>query len=139
MKTLRSLTVTALCAMTIGAAPALSQSTSADQAAASAKVGLFVRLDAKPGKEEDVARFLIGGRPIVDQEPGTSTWFAVRLNPTTFAIFDTFPDDSGRAAHLSGKVAAALMAKAPDMLAHPPVIEKIDVLAVKIPTAFANK
>jgi hypothetical protein len=76
---------------------------------------------------------------IVDQKPGTSTWFTIRLTPTTFAIFDTFPDDSGRAAHLSGKVAAVLMAQAPDMLAHPPVIEKIDVLAVKIPTAIANE
>jgi quinol monooxygenase YgiN len=139
MKTLRSVIIAALCAMTVSAAPVLSQPASADRAATSAKVGLFVRLDAKPGKEEDVARFLIGGRPIVDQEPGTSTWFAIRLTPTTFAIFDTFPDDSGRAAHLSGKVAAALMAQAPDMLAHPPVIEKIDVLAVKIPTAFASK
>ena len=98
------------------------------------KVALFVRLEAKPGKAADVENFLRGGLPLVEQEPATLAWFGLRLGPTTFGIFDAFPDESGRQAHLSGKVAAALMAKAPELLAQPPVIEKADVLAVKLPT-----
>jgi quinol monooxygenase YgiN len=97
------------------------------------KVGLFVRLQAKPGKEEEVASFLHGGLSIVEQEPGTITWYAIRFGPTTFGIFDTFKDDSGRQAHLAGQVAAALMAKAPELLDQPPAIEKIDLLAAKLP------
>jgi quinol monooxygenase YgiN len=94
-------------------------------------VALWVRLDAKPGKEAEVEAFLRGGLPIVQEEPATVAWFAVRLSPSAFAIFDAFPDESGRQAHLSGKVAAALMAKAPDLLSKPPSIEKVDVLAAK--------
>jgi len=97
------------------------------------KVALFVRLDAKPGKEADVESFLRGGLPIVQAEPATTAWFALRFGPSSFAIFDAFPDDAGRQAHLSGRVAAALMAKAPDLLAKAPSIEKVDVLAVKLP------
>lgn len=96
------------------------------------KVGLFVRLEAKPGKEAEVESFLRGGLAIVQEEPATVAWFAVRLGSSTFGIFDVFPDDAGRQAHLSGRVAAALMAKAPDLLSHPPSIEKIDVLAAKL-------
>ena len=96
-------------------------------------VALYVRLDAKPGKENDVENFLRGGLAIVEQEPATIAWFAIRMGPSTFGIFDAFPDDAGRQAHLSGKVAAALMAKAPELLAKAPVIEKIDVLAAKLP------
>ncbi len=97
------------------------------------KLALFVRLEAKPGKEADVESFLRGGLPIVQDEPATIAWFAIRLGPTTFGIFDAFPDEAGRQAHLSGKVAVALMAKAPELLAKPPVIEKVDVLAAKLP------
>jgi quinol monooxygenase YgiN len=97
------------------------------------KVALFVRLEAKPGKEAEVESFLRGGLPIVQEEPATIAWFAIRLGPTTFGIFDAFPDEAGRQAHLSGQVAAALMAKAPELLATPPVIEKVDVLAAKLP------
>ena len=97
------------------------------------KFALFVRLEAKPGKAAEVENFLRGGLPLVEQEPATLAWFAVRLGPTTFGIFDVFPDESGRQAHLAGQVAAALMAKAPELLAQPPVIEKADVLAVKLP------
>jgi quinol monooxygenase YgiN len=97
------------------------------------KVGLFVRLEAKPGKELEVEAFLKAGLTIVQEEPATTTWFALRLGPSTFGIFDTFPDDSGRQAHLSGRVAAALMAKAPELFAQPPDIKKFDVLAVKLP------
>jgi quinol monooxygenase YgiN len=97
------------------------------------KLALFVRLEAKPGKEEDVESFLRGGLPIVQDEPATIAWFGIQLGPTTFGIFDAFPDEAGRQAHLSGQVAAALMAKAPELLAKPPVIEKVDVLAAKLP------
>jgi len=97
------------------------------------KVALFVRLEANPGKEGAVESFLRGGLPIVEEEPATIAWFGIRLGPTTFGIFDAFPDEAGRQAHLSGKVAAALMAKAPELLVQPPVIEKVDVLAAKLP------
>jgi quinol monooxygenase YgiN len=94
---------------------------------------LYVRLDAKPGKEKDVEAFLKGGLAVVQAEPATTAWFALRLGPSTFGIFDAFPDEAGRQAHLSGRVAAALMAKAADLLAKPPAIEKVDVLAAKLP------
>jgi quinol monooxygenase YgiN len=97
------------------------------------KVALLVRLEAKPGKEAEVEAFLQAGLPLVQQEPATAVWFAIRLGPSTFGIFDAFPDDSGRQAHLAGQVAAALMAKASELLAQPPAIEKADVLAVKLP------
>jgi quinol monooxygenase YgiN len=97
------------------------------------KVALFVRLEAKPGKETDVEKFLLGGLPIVQEEPATITWYVIKLGPSTFGIFDTFPNEAGRQAHLSGKVAAALMAKAPELFAKPPSIEKVDVLAAKLP------
>ena len=93
--------------------------------------GLWVPLEAKPGKEADVEQFLRGGLAIVQQEPATTDWFAIRIGQSTFGIFDTFPDDAGRDAHLAGRVAAALMAKAPELLAKAPVIEKVDVLAAK--------
>lgn len=96
-------------------------------------LGLLVRLEAKPGKEEEVENFLRGGLAVVEEEPATIAWFAIRLGPTTFGIFDAFPDEGGRQAHLTGRVAAALMAKAPDLLAQPPAIEKVDVLAAKLP------
>jgi len=96
-------------------------------------VALFVRLEAKPGKEKDVERFLVGGLPLVNEEPATTAWFGIRLGPTTFGIFDAFPDDAGRQAHLSGKVAAALMAQAGELFSTPPSIEKVDVLAAKLP------
>lgn len=97
------------------------------------KVALFVRLEAKAGKESEVESFLLSGLPLVMEEPATTAWFGIRLGPTTFGIFDAFPDDAGRNAHLSGKVAAALMAKAGELLSEPPVIENVDVLAVKLP------
>src|SRR5271166_4202366 len=96
-------------------------------------VALLVKLEAKPGKEAEVEAFLLSALPIVQEEPATLAWFGIRLGPSTFGIFDAFPDDAGRQAHLSGKVAAALMAKAPELLAAPPVIEKIDILAAKLP------
>jgi len=97
------------------------------------KVALFVRLEAKPGKEKDVESFLMGALPVVMEEPATAAWFGIRLGPSTFGIFDAFPDEAGRQAHLSGRVAAALMAKAAELLSAPPSIEKIDILAAKLP------
>lgn len=94
---------------------------------------LFVRLEAKPGKEKKVETFLKAGLPIVEQEPATTAWFGLRLGPSTFGIFDAFPDEAGRQAHLQGRVAAALMSKASELLAKPPSIEKVDVLAAKLP------
>jgi quinol monooxygenase YgiN len=96
------------------------------------KVALFVRLEAKPGKEAEVEAFLRGGLALVQEEPGTTVWFGIRLGPSTFGIFDAFQDESGRQAHLSGRVAAALMAKAGDLFSQPPSIEKVDVLAATI-------
>jgi len=97
------------------------------------KFALWVRLEAKPGKEADVEAFLRSGLPLVQNEPATTAWFGVRLGPSTFAIFDAFPDEAGRNAHLSGRVAAALMQKAAELLAKPPSIERVDVLAAKLP------
>jgi quinol monooxygenase YgiN len=97
------------------------------------KVALYVPLEAKPGKEKEVADFLKSALPLVNAEPGTVTWFAIQEGPSSFAIFDTFNDDAGREAHLNGKVAAALMAKAGELLAKPPMIQKIDILTDKLP------
>src|ERR1700712_2639505 len=90
---------------------------------------LWVRLEAKPGKEKDVAQFLKSGLALVQQEPGTGAWFGLQLSASVFGIFDAFEGDAGRDAHLNGKVAEALMAKASELLAKPPSIEKVDVLA----------
>jgi quinol monooxygenase YgiN len=95
------------------------------------KVALLVRLEAKPGKESAVEEFLRSGLALVLEEPATSTWYGIKLGPSTYGIFDTFPDDAGRQAHLTGRVAAALMAKAPELLAQAPAIEKAEILAVK--------
>ena len=98
------------------------------------KLGLFARLEAKPGKEEAVAAFLMQGLQLANQETTTPVWFALRLGPTTFAIFDAFHDEAGRQSHLTGPIAKALMAQAATLLAAPPVIERLDVLGSKLPT-----
>src|SRR5258708_27789249 len=97
------------------------------------RVGLLVRLLAKPGKESVVAEFLASALPLAQAEPATVTWFALRLSQNEFGIFDAFPDDTGRTAHLNGPIAAALLAKAADLLSAPPKIESVDVLAAKMP------
>lgn len=94
---------------------------------------LWVPLEAKPGKEDEVQAFLESGLALVNEEPATTAWFALRMGPTSFGIFDAFPDDAGRDAHLNGKVAEALMAQAPDLFATPPEIHQMDVLAAKLP------
>ena len=96
-------------------------------------VGLIVRLEAKPGKEEEVAEFLRSAVPLVQQEPATTAWFAVRIGPSSFAIVDAFPDAAGRQAHLDGAVAAALSSKADELLASPPAVEQVEVLADVLP------
>jgi len=103
------------------------------------RVALWVRLEAKPGKESEVESFLRAGLPLVQQEPSTTAWFAIKMGPTTFGIFDVFPDEAARQAHLEGRVAVALMAKASELLAEPPRIEKIDVVATKLPGQRVEK
>lgn len=95
------------------------------------KLALFARLEAKPGKEAAVADFLETGLALARQEATTPIWFALRLSPTTFGVFDAFHDEPGRQAHLSGPIAQALMAKAPELSASPPSIEPIEVLGLK--------
>ncbi len=95
------------------------------------KLGLFVKLQAKHGKEEEVASFLTAALPLVEAESGTKTWYAVRFDKATFAIFDTFANEQGRTEHLNGKVAAALMAKAPELFDGAVNIEKTEILASK--------
>ena len=95
------------------------------------KYALYVPLEAKPGKEKEVADFLRSAVPLVNAEAGTISWFAIQEGPSRFAIFDTFNDEPGREAHLNGKIAAALMQHADELLAKPPVIEKVELLAVK--------
>lgn len=98
-----------------------------------AKFALLVILNAKPGQEEAVEAFLRDSQPVVQDEPGTIAWFGLRLGPSTFGIFDAFPDEAARDAHLSGRVAAALKARAPDLFVTAPQIERLDVLASKLP------
>src|ERR1700756_3313345 len=99
------------------------------------KFALYVPLQAKPGKEKEVADFLRSAVPLVNAEPGTIAWFAIQEGPSSFAIFDTFNDEAGRDAHLNGKVAAALMqrVKAGDLFAKTPEIHKLEILADKLP------
>jgi len=96
-----------------------------------AKLGIYVELNAKVGKEVELAQFLKSAQALVEAETGTLAWYALQLADHRFAIFDTFADDQGREAHLSGKVAEALMAHAPELLATQPVIQKIEILASK--------
>jgi quinol monooxygenase YgiN len=103
------------------------------------QVALWVRLEAKPGKEKAVADFLRSGLPLVQQEPATVAWFGIQLGPSTFGIFDAFPNEAGRQAHLAGSVASALMANAQELLAQPPEIKRIDVIASKLPPQSVGK
>ncbi len=96
-------------------------------------LSLFARLEAKPGKEAEVAAFLKQGLELANQEGTTPLWFALRLGPRTFAVFDAFRDEAGRENHLNGPIAKALMANAPNLLAAPPSIERAEVLGAKLP------
>ena len=97
------------------------------------KLALFARLEAKAGKENEVVKLLNQGLALANQEATTLLWFALRLGPTTFAIFDAFADEAGRQRHLAGPIAQALMAQAPTLFAAPPVIEPLEVLGAKLP------
>ncbi|RIX79587.1 putative quinol monooxygenase [Acidovorax cavernicola] len=101
------------------------------------KFALFARLEAKPGKEAAVQQFLEAGLAMAREEKTTPIWFALRLSPTTFGVFDAFEDEAGRQAHLSGPIAQALMAQAPELFAAPPSIEPIEVLGLKNVAAAA--
>jgi len=100
-----------------------------------AKLAIWAYLEAKPGKEKEVEDFLKSAQPLAVQEKGTITWYAVKLSPSTFGIFDTFADESGRDAHLTGDIAKALFAKAAELFAQEPKVHKIDLLAAKGPAA----
>ncbi|QEY65188.1 antibiotic biosynthesis monooxygenase [Metapseudomonas lalkuanensis] len=99
------------------------------------KVALLVRLEARPGKVAEVEEFLRGGLPLVKAEPDTTAWFALRIGPQSFGIFDAFDSDLGLQAHMTGQVAAALMERAGELFSTPPQIERVEVLAAKLPEA----
>lgn len=97
------------------------------------KFAIVARVEAKPGKESEVEAFLKSALPLAEDETETIHWFALKIGPSTFGIFDTFESEHGRKAHLSGKIAAALMANASTLLAQPPVIEEVELIAIKLP------
>ena len=97
------------------------------------KVALFARLEAKKGKEADLEKLLCTGLTLALEEKTTPVWFALRIGPSTFGIFDAFLDEEGRQSHLAGPIAAALMEQAEDLLKQPPVMEMMDVMAAKLP------
>lgn len=97
------------------------------------RCALLARLEAKPGKEDQVEQFLRSALPLAEAEPGTRTWFALRFGPSSFGIYDTFDTEAGRQAHLEGPIAAALLERADELLAGPPQIDRVDLLASKLP------
>ncbi len=98
------------------------------------KLAVWGYMEAKPGKEKEVEEFLISALPLAQAETGTTTWYALKIGPSQYGIFDTFVDDSARQTHLSGEIAKALMAKADDLFAKPPQLDTdIEILAVKVP------
>ena len=101
-------------------------------------LALYVRLEAKKGKELDVEQFLRNGLSIVQSEPETTAWFAVRMGDSTYGIFDAFSNESGRQAHLNGRLAAALKERASELFSHPPSVERVDILAAKLPGQAAR-
>jgi len=96
-----------------------------------ARVSIWAQLEAKPGKEKELEEFLKSAQPLAEREPGTLSWYAVKMGPGKYGIFDTFADENGRNAHLNGDIAKALFAKAKELLAQPPKIDKPEILAVK--------
>ncbi|MEZ4241279.1 MAG: antibiotic biosynthesis monooxygenase [Myxococcota bacterium] len=100
---------------------------------ATVKVGIWVRLEAKPERAQALQELLTGALPLAQDEAATLVWFAVKLGPTTYGVFDAFADEAGRQAHTAGRIAAALMAHADELLAQPPKLEMTEVLAAKLP------
>jgi quinol monooxygenase YgiN len=92
-------------------------------------IGLLVALEARPGKEADAEAFLKSAQPLALNESGTLKWYAIKLGPGKFGIFDTFANEAGRNAHLTGEIAKALGARANELFATPPQIEKVEILA----------
>ena len=101
-------------------------------------LGTYIRLEAKPGMENDVGSFLMQGVELADLEATTPLWFALRFGPSTFAVFDAFADEAGRLAHLDGRITKFLMAHASDLLATPLSIEKADIMGAKISEEVRN-
>jgi quinol monooxygenase YgiN len=95
------------------------------------KLGFLATMVAKPGKADELAAFLTSALPLAEAEPGTVTWYAAKIDDSTYAIFDTFDTEDARQAHINGPIASALMARAGELLAEPPSIKPIDVLAAK--------
>jgi quinol monooxygenase YgiN len=102
-------------------------------------VGLLIRLWAKPGQEAAVAQFLEGAVPIVDQETGTSVLFAMRMGPSEFGIFNAFPDDASRQAHISGHAAQALFEQGEALFSQPPSVEPVDIIGTKLPSGVKGE
>jgi quinol monooxygenase YgiN len=98
------------------------------------KFAIWAMLEAKPGKEKEVEEFLKSAQPLAEREAGTTSWYALKIGPSRFGIFDTFRDEAGRNAHLNGEIAKALFAKAGELLAKPPEIAKPEILAAKVPS-----
>ena len=99
------------------------------------KVGLWVMLEAKPGREKELEDFLISARPLAMAEAGTTTWYALKIGPSRYGIFDTFADEHGRKAHLGGEIAKALFSTGREFLANDPQVEQTEILAAKAPGA----
>ena len=97
------------------------------------KLAILALLTARPGKEKEVEEFLKSAQPLAVGEPGTTTWYALKLDDGRFAIFDTFKDEAGRNAHLTGDIAKALFAKAEELFSTRPLVEKVEILASKAP------
>ena len=96
------------------------------------KFAIWAQLEAKPGKEREVEEFLKSAQPLAEKESGTTAWYAVKIGPAKFGIFDTFADEQGRDAHLNGEIAKALFARAQELFAKEPEIHKIAILAEKV-------
>jgi quinol monooxygenase YgiN len=99
------------------------------------RVGLWAVLESKPGKEKEVEAFLKSAQPMAEREPETSSWYAVKIGPSKFGIFDTFADEKGQQAHLTGEIAKALFARATELFSKEPEINKLNILASITPRA----
>jgi quinol monooxygenase YgiN len=99
------------------------------------KFAIWAQMEAKPGKEAEVEEFLKSAQPLAEQEPGTTTWYALKIGPSKYGIFDTFADDAARNAHLTGEIAKALFLKATELFVREPEIDKPEIFAAKAPGA----
>ena len=102
------------------------------------KKSLWVELNAKPGKEKELEEFLKSAQPLAEREKDTVSWYALKMGPANFGIFDTFADDAGRQAHLNGEIAKALMSKGKELLASDPKIHQVEIIAAKTGTSASR-